>query len=491
MNEYLTKTGMKLLNEISSEIASLASEVEKYDIQQYVCTMGGISKGCLDEMCRSEVSEASEFIALCDAIVNLAGKPGMEKITDIAKTAERLRTRWMDKRYHQAVNAQDIVDELVRASDKDTETEFLSCYHFFLDASSLCSDQMPIFLDKLLPTLLDYKNPIHITVPQAVVDCLDELSADARQAELTQANSGIMQLKRIQDVGLLSIRGDEGDTTLMSTFLSAFSRFKPKYQMVLITQDAALANAVYLLNSSGVEGNDILISSLQEDGVLALWFANEGDSGKILQKKVNSNQGQKDALDVNHSVEDEGLNKNKGEIADLDYVGNLNVKGGIDAAVNEVSNIEKDKDLSTNHQNYHSNEANDEDNDEEDDGEEHSEETILSEDELEKIMNINRLLTEDEDGKDTEGGYSFSDSDDDAHFLDTEKEVDLQGEENLDDLESLEEESLELYPQIESEYDDTDEESIPEPEIAGNYRQESQQSAEDEPEEDIQLMEFA
>lgn len=450
MHEYLSKTGMNLLNEISSEIALLISEVDKYGIQQYICTMGGLSKECLDEIRNNEVSQASEFIALCEVLVDLAEKPGMERVADIAKRAKRLRSRWMDKRYRQVINSQNIVDELVKVSDKDTETEFLCAYHFFLDASSLCSDQMPIFLDKLLPTLLDYKNPIRITVPQAVVNCLEELSADPQQAELTQAHSGMMQLRRIQDVGLLSIRGDEGDSTLMSTFLAAFSRFKPNYNMVLITQDAALANAVYLLNSSGVEGNDILISSLQEDGILTLWFADKSkETGKEQDKAENKTAEER--KDSTATTERELLYASE----DLNENGYKN-------------SIEEEND---------SDEVEDE----------QMEDEILSEDVLEKIIDINRLLTEDEDDIKTENNNGFNNGDDTTDFPD--KEYELQDKENLDDLDALEEENLVVDPQIESDYDDKDEyeEDAQNSNIIGDCIENKEENGENGLEEDVQL----
>lgn len=447
MNEYLSKTGMTLLNEISSEIALLVSEAEKYGIQQYICIMGGLTKECLDEMRNSKVSEASEFIALCEVIINLAEKPGMERLSDLAKMADKLQIRWMDKRYRQIINSQNIVNELVKVSDKSSEAEFLCNYHFFLDASSLCSEQMPIFLDKLLPTLLDYKNPIHITVPQAVVNCLKELSADAQQAELTRAHNGMIQLRRIKDVGLLSIRGDEGDATLMSTFLAAFSRFKPKYHMVLITQDAALANAVYLLNASGVEGNDILISSLQEDGILALWFAEKKDSGEVLHNDVNFDQ--KNEKDINSSIEDRHFEMDSVPIAgEMQY---------------------NSKDQNKNDDKY--NKENDSCDEEEDDcGEEEDEQIeddILSEDVLEKIIDINRLLAE--------GEEDHTNSDDAAR----ETEIGTQNEEDLDDLEALEEESLVLDSQIESDYEDTDVENDQYCNAIKDFREDKQENAEE------------
>lgn len=348
MNEYLLKTGTEFLNEIFSEAAGFVGDVAGSNLSQYVCAITGLTQGRLDALSSGEAPDEAEFLALCDAILYLAKQPGNEGFSEAAEAAERLRVRWMDERFQRTKNAANIVDELVEVSDKESEAEFLCSYHLFLDASSLCSREMSVFLDKLLPAMQAYGNPHQITVPQAVINCLNALAATPEQAEFSRANDGLAQLKRIQDAKLLSIRGDEGDSTLMSTFLSAFSRFKPVYRMVLVTQDEALAKAVSLLNSSGVEGNDILIASLKEDGVLVTWF------------KTADRMAENRVIDGN-SEDDTGI------------------------LFEEDFDDEYDDDL--------------------------DDETIISEDDLEKIMSINELLPV-EDETDEAGPVEIEESDD-------------------------------------------------------------------------------
>lgn len=175
----------------------------------------------------------------------------------------------------QPVDESELFRSIISVSGYDSVDEVLSNYHIFTDASALCSDVMKFFLDRLLPRITSLDHPLKITVPYSIVSCIEEMAADPEQALLSGAKEGIIQLKRIQDYGLLSVRGDEGDSTIMSTFLSALSRYKPRYQMMLLTQDEALANAVNLLNASGVEGPVILIVYLDEYGCPRLWFENE------------------------------------------------------------------------------------------------------------------------------------------------------------------------------------------------------------------------
>lgn len=388
MNEYLLKTGTKFLNEIFSEAAGFVSDVAGSNLSQYVCAITGLSQGRLDALGSGEAPDEAEFLALCDAILYLAKQPGNEGFSEAAEAAERLRGRWMDERFQRTKNAANIVDELVEVSDKESESEFLCSYHLFLDASSLCSREMPVFLDKLLPAMQAYGNPHQITVPQAVINCLNALAATPEQAEFSRANDGLAQLKRIQDAKLLSIRGDEGDSTLMSTFLSAFSRFKPVYRMVLVTQDEGLAKAVSLLNSSGVEGNDILIASLKEDGVLVTWF-------KTADKMA----------------EDRSIDENSEDDSDAEYNTEILFEEGSDEEVGSVDEAEtenlseEDSDEEVGAENLFEEDFDDEYDDDLDD------DTIISEDDLEKIMSINELLPV-EDEADEAGPVEIEEPDD-------------------------------------------------------------------------------
>ncbi len=372
MNEYLLKTGKEFLNEIFSEAAGFVGDVAGSKLSQYVCVISGLTQERLDALASGAAPDETEFLALCDAILYLAKQPGNEGFTEAAETAERLKVRWMDERFQRTKNAANIVDALVEVSDKESEAEFLCSYHLFLDASSLCSREMPVFLDKLLPAMEAYGNPHQITVPQAVINCLNALASTPEQAELSKANEGLAQLKRIQDAKLLSIRGDEGDSTLMSTFLSAFSRFKPVYRMVLITQDEALAKAVSLLNSSGVEGNDILIASLQEDGVLVTWFKT-----------------------ADRMAEDKSIDENSEDDSDAEYNMEILFEEGSVEEVETENLFEEGSDEEVGAENLFEEDLDDEYDDALED------DTIISEDDLEKIMSINELLPVEDEADET------------------------------------------------------------------------------------------
>lgn len=388
MNEYLSDTGNRFLNEISSDAAKIADWAAKNDAMQYINIIAGLQEGRLDEIKDGAVPTAPELLAFCDAVRYLSVQPGNEGFAEAAQAAGSLRLRWMEERFCKVKNAGNIVDALVEASDMEDEAAFLRSYHFFLDASSLCCKWMPVFLNKLLPAMCHYGSRFHITVPQAVVNCLEELAKDPGQAELSRANEGLAQLKEIQDAGLMSIRGDEGDSTLLSTFLSAFSRYKPEYRMALITQDETLANAVHLLNASGVEGDDILIASLQEDGVPQMWFRQDGSAGRVSKESKKSG----DAFFQDFVSESTGFSSGSGDEED----------DGFDDGIDEA-------------------------------------EDSLSEEELEKILSINALLPSEDDSMSQDGS---------SHSL----------EENMDDLESLEEEPAVSTSQMEPGFDEEDEE---------------------------------
>ena len=156
---------------------------------------------------------------------------------------------------------------LMESSGSSSVEEVLRRYHIFMDGSILCTKRMGHFLDRLLPDLERTPDAHKISIPVSVVRSVEEMS----QIPLLDMSEGAENIARLQKTDQLVVRGDEQDRTTLSTFISAFSKFKPDHALVLITGDPKLANAIATLNAIGIEGEDILVLKLRENGTAALW----------------------------------------------------------------------------------------------------------------------------------------------------------------------------------------------------------------------------
>lgn len=254
--------------DLKSAVAELAAAVSASDLQQHLWAMTGLDAAQLEDVSKID---AKQLVSLCAAVSFLSRRTGRAELASAGLRADMLLNSWMSGCYKAVDRRVHFMRSLVTAGEKEDLRAFLTEFRLFLDASILCSAGMPAFLDRLLPELEKLEQAPGITVPQCVIKCLEELDADPVRRELTGARSGLEQLERLHDAGVLSVRGDESGCTIMSTFISAFSRFKPTNSLILLTEDPVLASAVEKLNAIGIEGRDVLIAGLCEDGVARIW----------------------------------------------------------------------------------------------------------------------------------------------------------------------------------------------------------------------------
>lgn len=260
--------------DLGAAVRELTDAVSAPDLQLHLAAMTGLDAAQLEDVSKID---AKQLMSLCAAVSFLSHRTGREELAAAGKRADTLLNAWMNGCYKAVDRRVHFMRSLVNAGEKEDVLSFLAEFRLFLDASILCSAGMPDFLDRLLPELAKLEQAPRITVPLCVITCLKELDADPVSRELTGARSGLEQLKRLHDAGCLSVRGDESDSTIMSTFISAFSRFKPTNSLVLLTEDPVLASAVEKLNAIGIEGRDVLIAGLCEDGVARIWGETEDE----------------------------------------------------------------------------------------------------------------------------------------------------------------------------------------------------------------------
>ena len=245
-------------------LEALLDAVRTAGMEQYLAAMLGV-----EELKASD--EPAQLVSLCAGVEYLARKTGDDALAAAGEQAAAMRQRWMDASFAAVDRRVNFLRSLVKAAGLESQSAFLERYRIFMDGSILCAEGISQFLDRLLPAMTIMENAGKITVPHCVVKQMEGLMNNDLTMELSGARDGMVQLQRIQKVNLLSIRGDENDTTTMSTFISAFSRFKPSNNLVLLTEDPMLAGAVGMLNSIGIEGDDILVATLSADGVARVW----------------------------------------------------------------------------------------------------------------------------------------------------------------------------------------------------------------------------
>lgn len=246
------------------ELEVLLESVRGAGMEQYLAAILGT-----EELNAS--AEPARLVSLCAGVEYLAQKEAGAALAAAGEKAAALRKSWMDASFAAADRRVHFLNRLVKAAGLESQSAFLERYRIFMDGSILCAEGISDFLDRLLPAMTAMNSPAKITVPHCVVKQMEGLMANAVTMELSGAKGGLEQLRRIQEAQMLSVRGDENDTTTMSTFISAFSRFKPSNNLVLLTEDPILAGAVATLNSIGIEGDDILVATLSTDGVVRVW----------------------------------------------------------------------------------------------------------------------------------------------------------------------------------------------------------------------------
>ncbi len=263
MNERVKTNGFPGLDQLL-ELKALLDAVRTAGMEQYLAAMLGVEE-------LKESNEPAQLVSLCAGVEYLARKTGDDALAAAGEQAAAMRQRWMDASFAAVDRRVNFLRSLVKAAGLESQSAFLERYRIFMDGSILCAEGISQFLDRLLPAMTIMENAGKITVPHCVVKQMEGLMNNDLTMELSGARDGMVQLQRIQKVNLLSIRGDENDTTTMSTFISAFSRFKPSNNLVLLTEDPMLAGAVGMLNSIGIEGDDILVATLSADGVARVW----------------------------------------------------------------------------------------------------------------------------------------------------------------------------------------------------------------------------
>lgn len=122
-------------------------------------------------------------------------------------------------------------------------------YKIFIDTCSLMDSNAEMFWKEMVPLLKRYQK--YIIVPKR---CEEEIARfKQNKSDITRAaaaHNAHKMLRILVKDGLVQIRGEETDGIADNVFIAVATKFRMKYNMLLITQDKALAKEFEALGDS-------------------------------------------------------------------------------------------------------------------------------------------------------------------------------------------------------------------------------------------------
>lgn len=145
-------------------------------------------------------------------------------------------------------------------------------YKIFVDTCSLLHFSAEKFFLNIIPILDSYN--AKIIVPLRCCDELKKHSQNNLDVQLANNASNVLKkLKQLIDAGYAELRGEDSDNFADNVFLTVFTKFRMKYNMLLITQDNDLAHDILALNDSkSVNGKDVCVRQINQYGFLSRFF---------------------------------------------------------------------------------------------------------------------------------------------------------------------------------------------------------------------------
>lgn len=145
----------------------------------------------------------------------------------------------------------------------------------FVDTSALMEPGAERSFEGLAPELK--RHGLKAIVPQRVIDELKKMTG----ARAALAAEGLRILERLQQGGVLDIKGENDDGYVDNLFQAVFVRFRLKYSLLLITQDGALAQDVLSLNdANAVQRIRGIFAARVAGGGLQAWAPGEADRAR-------------------------------------------------------------------------------------------------------------------------------------------------------------------------------------------------------------------
>ena len=170
-------------------------------------------------------------------------------------------------------------------------------FKVFIDTCSLMSEHAEQFWEHIIPVLKEEK--ANIVVPLRVYEEVDKYASNAELCERKDpgnprlyqtAKRAKEKVIKLQAEGLIRVLGDKNDNFADNVFLTIFTQYRMKYNLILITQDQNLAADILRIpESKAVKANTkILVRRINQYAYLSPFKNLSTDTRKTEVKKFNA-----------------------------------------------------------------------------------------------------------------------------------------------------------------------------------------------------------
>lgn len=131
-------------------------------------------------------------------------------------------------------------------------------------------------------------------IPASVIEELKKHTKNTQEKELAKDSKKMLKLmKRLQKQRLIDVKGQKSDEFADNDFAVIFTKFRLNNNLLLITQDAALADDILRLNESkSVRGNDVVVKRINTYGFLSSFsFEHNNEIAYAARGQANGESG--------------------------------------------------------------------------------------------------------------------------------------------------------------------------------------------------------
>lgn len=157
-------------------------------------------------------------------------------------------------------------------------------YKLFLDETVICQDGFESVIQPLINSLKNSGNKL--IIPLKVIESIQYQMINSVDGNIQECQRGMNLLMKLQNEDLIDIRGEKSDTTVISTFVSVFAKFKCVNRLALITQNSKLAKQILSLNNDDIGGFNILVLQYSQGGGIQKWTFDGDDINDFVNENV-------------------------------------------------------------------------------------------------------------------------------------------------------------------------------------------------------------
>lgn len=154
-------------------------------------------------------------------------------------------------------------------------------YRIFLDDTILQQAAFLQAIRKFSIAMRESQNKF--IVPLKAVESLQMKLGSSDSEKVNEAKAALQALVQLKEDSLVEIRGEKGDSSVVTTLVSVLAKFKRTNRLALLTENPALAQQVLALNNDTMGGFPIRVFHISKTGTLE-----DVETEKIKQPSVES-----------------------------------------------------------------------------------------------------------------------------------------------------------------------------------------------------------